>query len=42
MLITAKIDGIFRQTLTIMGKDLRAGCAAREAINASFGFALVS
>jgi heme exporter protein B len=31
----------FRQTFTIMGKDLRAEVRSKEAINASFGFALV-
>jgi len=31
----------FRQTLTVMGKDLRAEVRSKEAINASFGFALV-
>ena len=31
----------FRQTLTIMVKDLRAEVRSKEAINASFGFALV-
>ena len=30
-----------RQTLTIMVKDLRAEVRSKEAINASFGFALV-
>ena len=33
--------GFWRQTLTILQKDLRAEMRSKEAINASFSFALV-